>query len=389
VPGTILHADSFEILPVLAATDEPFHGIVTDPPYGLGSWDWIKDGRSLWVWHVEWAEKALDCVYPGAHMAVFSGTRHFHHMMAAIEYAGWELRDTLLWLKAGGMPKSRNRGEYGTGLKPGWEPIALFRKPLDGTIFATFDKYETGMLHIDALRTPTDDKLGGGDVSEKRGGRSRTEVMNPKWLNDPEMVARHAAQIRENVKKAEKLGRWPANVILDVDAAEELDLQTGDRTAGGSVKQESVNSEPGKNVYGKYGKERAFTSYDDAGGASRFFFVAKAAPGEREVGLLGKVPCRGCGQLDSERHEIDGKDGRCHRNGHPTVKPIKLIQWLDRMLIVPGGRILDPFAGVASAGCAAELDGFAYTGIEKDPDDEGFVQTGIARMEYWASVADS
>lgn len=337
--SVVLHADAFEMLPALAVTGEPFHGIVTDPPYGLGSWDWIKDQNKLHAWHREWAEKALNVVYPGAHMAVFSGTRHFHHMMLAIEDAGWELRDTLLWLKAGGMPKSRNRGAFGTGLKPAWEPIALFRKPLEGTIFDNFDKYETGMLHIDATRIATADKLGGGNETEQ--ARVHGEHFMRPWMNDPEALKRHAATIRDNVKKAEELGRWPANVVLDANAAEELDLQTGILKSGKGGK---VNKSAGKKgtafgAKGRAGEE--LVTHGDEGGASRFFFCAKASPSERDAGLPEGM-----------------------KNKHPTVKPIKLMQWLNRLLIVPGGRILDPFAGSGSTGCAAVPDGFTFTGIE-------------------------
>lgn len=327
-----------------------------DPPYGLGSWDWIDNPEQLTAWHREWAEKALDVVYPGAHMAVFSGTRHFHRMMVAIESAGWELRDTLLWMKAGGMPKSRNRGPYGTGFKPGWEPIALFRKPLDGTIFATFDKYETAMLHIDAGRIPTSDSLSGGDHVQR--DIEKSEHWQRPWMENPEAIAQHVTKIKKNIKKAEKLGRWPANVVLDVDAAIELDKQTGILKSG-SLKKRTTRSDQGPYNADKADEDVSFDANE--GGTSRFFFVAKAAPKERDLGLPEGV-----------------------KNKHPTVKPIKLMQWLNRMLIIPGGRLLDPFAGSGSTGCAAALDGFWFTGIESDPIS---VTVANARIDYWASAA--
>jgi len=108
-------------------------------------------------------------------------------------------------------------------------------------------------------------------------------------------------------------------------------------------------------------------TYGDTGGASRFFYTAKASRSEREAGLIGRIPCLKCGQLDSETH-IDpktGKEVKCRRNGHPTVKPLELMRWLCRLTATPtGGVVLDPFMGSGRTGVAAVLEGREFVGIE-------------------------
>ena len=77
--------------------------------------------------------------------------------------------------------------------------------------------------------------------------------------------------------------------------------------------------------------------YGDAGGASRFFYCAKASRADRGVG-----------------------------NDHPTVKPSGLMNWLCRLITPPGGIILDPFCGSGSTALAAHREGFRFVGIEQD-----------------------
>jgi site-specific DNA-methyltransferase (adenine-specific) len=104
------------------------------------------------------------------------------------------------------------------------------------------------------------------------------------------------------VKKAEKLGRWPANIVLDLDAAQELDLQTGELSSGSGLKRRRPTRGSSLGYFAGQSDETDITTYGDSGGASRFFYCAKAAPGERDAGL---------------------PDGM--KNKHPTVKPIALM----------------------------------------------------------------
>jgi site-specific DNA-methyltransferase (adenine-specific) len=98
----------------------------------------------------------LRVVKPGAHLLAFGGTRLFHRLAVAIEDAGWEIRDTLMWVYGSGFPKSHNGDWGGTALKPAWEPIIMARRPLIGTVAANFEKHGTGGLNIDGCRVGTD-----------------------------------------------------------------------------------------------------------------------------------------------------------------------------------------------------------------------------------------
>lgn len=121
--------------------------------------------------------------------------------------------------------------------------------------------------------------------------------------------------------------------------------------------------------------------FGDTGGASRFFYCAKASRGERNAGLEGF----------EERTQDGGDDTRgrplpINRNVHPTVKPIALMRWLCRLVTPPGGTVLDPFAGSGSTGCAAVLEGFDFIGIEREAE---YVEIARARIAHWACDVDS
>ena len=180
-----------DILPRLEA--DRFDSIVTDPPYGLGfmgkGWDHSVPGREFW-------EAALRVAKPGAYLAAFGGTRTFHRLACAIEDAGWELRDTLMWVYGSGFPKSHNGPWGGTALKPAWEPIILARKPLTGTVAANHAAHGTGGLNIDGCRVP------GEKPATTRGAGGQNGAYSPL-----------GAQGRID---DDGLGRWPANLILSV-----------------------------------------------------------------------------------------------------------------------------------------------------------------------------
>jgi len=118
---------------------------------GLGGYterpNWYQGGLELQLWHYEWACEAYRVAKPGAHLVAFGGTRTFHRLACALEDAGWEIRDCLMWLYGTGFPKSD------AALKPAWEPIILVRKPLEGTVAENVLEHGTGGLNIDATRT--------------------------------------------------------------------------------------------------------------------------------------------------------------------------------------------------------------------------------------------
>lgn len=274
---------------------------------------------------------------PGGTMLVFGGTRTFHRVTTAIEDAGFEIRDCMMWLYAQGFPKSLNlekagaggawRG-WGTALKPAWEPIVVAMKPLDGTFAANAQKHGVAGLNIDGGRIATD----WSDRSEawKRSGHSaKPDAAAPPGQG----INCHAA------------GRWPANVVLDEVAGSLMDEQSGDRRSAGLYPTTYSNSE---GYGGGIGKVQG-QLYADSGGASRFLYCAKASKAERGEG-----------------------------NDHPTVKPLSLMRYLCRLTKTPtGGVVLDPFMGSGSTGVAALQEGRAFVGVDLE---EKHVEIARRRM---------
>ena len=126
---------------------------------------------------------------------------------------------------------------------------------------------------------------------------------------------------------------------------------------------------------------RAPAFHADTGGASRFFYCGKASRSEREAGLLGVIRCHECGGLNTLTHlDKNGREVKCVRNIHPTVKPIDFMRWLVRLVTPPGGTVLDPFAGSGSTCIGAVLEGFHYLACEQDPE---YVAIAEARIKHW------
>lgn len=272
--------------------------VVTDPPYGLAfmgkDWD---DVSKIKLFHHKWAAAVLRVMKPGAHILSCGGTRTYHRMVVALEDIGLEIRDAILWIYGGGFPKGKNV------LKPAVEPICLARKPLrERTIEKNVKMYGTGSLNIEESRIGDDDG-----------------------------------------------GRWPANVVMDEEAAQMLDEQSGYSQS----RRDVLTSKPGQ-IYGGGDGLPSYTGlygFDDSGGASRFFYTAKASTAER----------RG--------------------SNHPTIKPLALMKYLVQLVTPPGGKVLDPFAGSGTTLEAAYQLGFNAVGIEMDAEN---LDTIIKRHEQMA-----
>ena len=353
----LFHGDCRKVLPQLSDVD----AVVTDPPYGLSfmgkGWDHGVPGVEFW-------EGVLGAMKPGAHLLAFGGTRTFHRLACAIEDAGFEIRDCVMWVYGTGFPKSLDVGEaidkaagaerprekaqqrinpsnaisksgfgkdgwspqtkdaqtdaakqwdgWGTALKPAWEPIILARKPLGGTVAANVLEHGVGGLNVDGCRVGTDGGTTRGDGEGYKGTSFDCGNFGVVDL---------------------KKGRWPANVIHDgSEEAVELFPQTAPGKSGGKA-----GWQKGGYVGGKY-EPIARTGYDDHGGsAARFFYCAKTSKKDR------------------------GED-----NDHPTVKPTDLMRYLCRLVTPPGGVVLDPFMGSGSTGKAAIQEGFRFIGIDAE-----------------------
>lgn len=351
----ILHGDCLEKLKEIE--DNSIDSVVTDPPYGLAfmgkKWDY--DVPSIEIW-----KEVLRVLKPGGHLLSFGGTRTYHRMAVNIEDAGFEIRDQVQWIYGSGFPKSLDvskaidkaagaerkivgskdvgpdiRGNnfkndsgkrmisnitepkteaakqwqgWGTALKPANEPICLARKPLEKglTVAENVLKWGVGALNIDGSRIETDEKLG-RPQAQKQNSEINLGLKNNGFNNSSDRLG----------------GRWPANLLLDEEAAALLD-------------------EP-----------------------SRFFYVAKASGSERNAGLEG-LPKK---QNEDWPQNLDGNDKRGaqpRENFHPTVKPLKLMEYLIKLITPQGGTVLDPFMGSGTTGIAARDLGHEFIGIERD-----------------------
>jgi DNA modification methylase len=370
----VIHTGSnLDVLPTLP--DNSIDAIVTDPPYELGfmgkSWDSTGIAYNVALW-----KECLRVLKPGGHLLAFSGSRTYHRMTCAIEDAGFEIRDQMMWVYGSGFPKSLNvakavdahircggsssrklrqteqetggqsyelkgvnngiLGEkktwdrkewkptteqakpwdgWGTALKPAHEPICIARKPLDGTVANNVIKWGLGGINIDATR-----------VCVECGNDDATELLDKcmDCLED------------------EPQGRFPANLMHD-GSPEVLELFPG----------------------------------QDIGSAARFFYCPKASKSDRD---------EGCEALEDKEWKTDGacipersdRPFNPSKNNHPTVKPTELMRYLCRLITPPGGTVLDPFNGSGSTGKAAVLEGFNYVGIELNPE---YVAIAEARIK--------
>ena len=410
----VVHFGScLDVLPTLA--DNSVDSVVTDPPYELGfmgkKWDSSGIAFNPDVWR-----ECLRVLKPGGHLLAFGGSRTWHRIAVAIEDAGFEVRDSIAWLYGSGFPKSLDiskaidkaagaerevigskmaspkgissaeertataAGSYGgeakeiditapatpeaqkwagwgTALKPAFEPIVVARKPLTGTVAANVLEYGTGGLNIDGSRIGTEER-----TNQPAGNKANSNGVYK--FSNAEVDAFNGTQ------ETTVSGRWPANVILDEYTAELLDEQSGVSKSGkpGVRTSDGFNA----NAYGsgmgiKAGQDNG--EYGDKGGASRFFYVAKASKRDRNEGLdqleAHFAPTMNDG-IGEKEHNLETATPK--RNFHPTVKPTTLMRYLVKLVTQPGGIVLDPFTGSGSTGKAAILEGFQFIGIELTED---------------------
>ena len=338
-----------------------FDSIVSDPPYGL---TFMGKGWDRGVPGVEFWQEALRVAKPGAHLLAFGGTRTFHRLTVAIEDAGWEVRDCVMWLYGSGFPKSHNGPWGGTALKPAWEPVIVARKPLSGTVADNVLRYGTGALNIDGCRIETE-----------AGGRPEREVapLRPG-------VEYHGNALTGRVNGAlgssraigsTMLGRWPANVMHD-GSAEVVAGFPVTAAAQASMRGEGF----GVVMDADWRAPNTLRGHNDAGGsAARFFYCAKASRTDREEGcdhlpshLSAAVELHGAGTKALNYAGAGAGGGRdTVKNFHPTVKPTDLMRYLCRLVTPPAGLVLDPFCGSGSTGKAALLEGLRFVGVDLDP----------------------
>jgi DNA modification methylase len=336
----ILHGDCRVML--LSLDEASVDSIVTDPPYELGfmgkGWDKSGIAYDSTVW-----QECLRVLKPGGHLLAFSGTRTYHRMTAAIEDAGFEVRDQIGWLYGSGFPKSHNGPWGGTALKPAWEPICMARKPLTGTVEANWREHGTGALNIDGCRVSGEPTHG----SDRAAGGYHGNFGDAPARGVPNAINTD--------------GRWPANVIHD--GSDEV-VAAFPETATGVCPADGASGYSGGL---KRRDNRPAMNGGDTGSAARFFYCAKADRADRNEGLDGLPETRRSdadGMLMSDPRMDKPQQRRTSANHHPTVKPTDLMRYLCRLVTPAGGTVLDPFMGSGSTLKAAELEGFSAIGIE-------------------------
>lgn len=432
----ILNGDALHI----PLADCSVDSIVCDPPYGLSSgktkyigesgtgggfmgkkWDHGVPGVEFWI-------EALRVAKPGAHMLAFGGSRTYHRLTCAIEDAGWEIRDCIMWVYGSGFPKSCNVSKqldksagaerevigpnkfellngksnlncygkasrpnetapsteqakqwdgWGSALKPAYEPVILARKPLDGTIAQNVLKWGCGGINIDGCRIGT-------EPPSPRNAPKKI-ICGGKFHSgseaDKEMSHYNPAS-----------GRFPSNFIHD--GSDDVVSLFPVTTSG------TLNGQPrkgGNTVYSQPGATEGTPRYHsgDSGSASRFFkccppedaqrivYSSKASKADRDKGLDG-LESRDAAGVAYTTMAGDGRDNpeikpAKRRNHHPTVKSTSLMQYLCKLITPPNGIILDPFCGSGSTGKAAAKEGFQFIGIEKEWE---YCQIAKARCDF-------
>ena len=417
--------DCLEVIKTMIEDEVFVDSIVTDPPYELGfmgrSWDSTGIAFQKETW-----ELCFKILKPGGHLLAFSGSRTYHRMAVAIEDAGFEIRDQVMWLYGSGFPKSMNVGKaldkklgneriktgekkthsnkgikqseqrtaigagafgqeveedvtvgttewegWGTALKPAHEPLVLARKPLsEKSVVDNVLKHRTGGINIDECRVEGNDaKYPDSNPDFRDQGRQSKENMGIDKLSFGQT---------ENVKRKKVVRK----------SRDENGVWTNDNSGMKAEGSEYADADPRgrfpSNVMHD-GSDSIKELFEDK---SKYFYCAKTSKAERNQGL-NNLPTKKASSMPGRRNPDDMKDSKIDndvtgrfvtekKNIHPTVKPIKLMKYLCRLITPKGGTVLDPFMGSGSTGMAAKEENFEFVGIEKE---EEYFNIASARIE--------
>ena len=352
----LLNGDCIEEMQKLIDDGKQVDSVVTDPPYHLTSIverygkegsapakdrDGLYQRQATGFMGKEWDggdiafrketwELAYKLLKPGGHLLAFSASRNYHRMAVAIEDAGFEIRDQIMWIYGSGFPKSLNLGDgWGTALKPAHEPIVMAKKRLEGTNKQNKDKYGTGGINIDECRI--------------EGNDAKYPDTNPDFRD-------------QGKKSKEAIG---------------IDKLSFGQTQNVARKKVVRKSRSGDGVWTNEnsGMKAEGTEFADADPRGRF--PANVMHGGLETEWAKYFYCPKTSK--SERNNAD-------KNTHPTVKPVELMKYLCRLVTPKGGVVLDPFMGSGSTGMAAKDEGFDFIGIEKDEEYFKICESRIVRF---------
>jgi len=375
--------------------DNSVDAIVTDPPYEIGflgkGWDSSGIAYDVTFW-----EECLRVLKPGGHLLAFAASRTYHRMTCAIEDAGFEIRDQIMWLYSEGMPKGQNlhgqaerkgydmeglehlRG-WNSTLKPCHEPIVMARKACAGTILDNMIAHGVGGLHVDVCRIPVDwDK----DPSSRAKGSG---FWKKDYVLTSEILVPNSPQKQKDYDYDTTKGRYPANVCHDgsdevLSCFPDTGPPCGSESKNWIQKEESrISNSPSK--AGARGFIGTVTYVGDQGSSARFFYCAKPKAKERDAGLEdfeAKETWAQGSKFTSDPRMSEPQKRLPKKNTHVTVKPTKLMRWLVRLVAPQGALILDPFAGSGTTGRACILERMDFLGFELEPE---HVEIARARIE--------
>jgi len=359
------------------------------------------DGGDI-AFQVELWRECLRVLKPGGTVLVFGGTRTYHRMACAIEDSGFVIKDCIMWLYGSGFPKATDiskqldkkenkeakqwNGWKSHGLKPSYEPIIVAMKPNEGSYAQNALKHGVAGLNIDGGRIGHNEP----EWHTKRNPRKDDITFSKKTCG--------FNSEKTTLASANQKGRFPANIILDEEAGKMLDEQSGVSKSG---KYKGAGSKSG-GIWDKSTGKPAGQEYGDKGGASRFFYCAKASKSERNMGCeelenekftAGNYSqssvCKTCNKTlngTNDHSKCSGEfyyketESKKTSNNHPTVKPLALMEYLCTLTKTPtGGVVLDPFLGSGTTAIACVNTGREYIGIEKEAE---YIKIAEARIKY-------
>ena len=411
----LLNGDCIEQMQKLKDEGKQIDSVVTDPPYHLTSIverygkegsapakdkDGLYQRQARGFMGKEWDggdiafrtdtwKLAYDLLKPGGYLLAFSASRNYHRMAVAIEDAGFEIRDQIMWIYGSGFPKSLNigkaidkkngvqgdvigtrkvtssdigqksgwnhlntdRGDYeyreimneykgwGTALKPAHEPLVLARKPIsEKSVVDNVLKHRTGGINIDECRV--------------EGNDAKYPDTNPDFRDVAKKAMAQGGQDKLNFNQI--TGAERKKVVRKT--RDENGVWTNDNSGMKAEGSEYADADPRgrfpSNVMHD-GSDSIKELFEDK---IRYFYCAKTSKTERNQGL----------------------DNLPIKNVHPTVKPIKLMKYLCRLITPKGGTVLDPFMGSGSTGMAAKEENFDFVGVEKQKE---YFNIASARIE--------
>lgn len=403
----ILNGNMLEIVPTLE--ENSFDSCITDPPYELGFMGKQWDSSGVAFQAETWKE-VYRVLKPGGYLLAFGGSRTYHRIACAIEDAGFEIRDCIMWLYGSGFPKSMNIGKaMESKLQNGSANKKDFKK-LEGTKVESGDWGISKMSSEQGFR-PKDycedkhfrvDKVDYKNEIAKQWSGWGT-ALKPAY--EPIIVARKPLK-GSCVDNVIKYGVGGINIDECRVGNDTISIHNAPKgTFAGGEYGRGSDTDSYRDVVGRFPANVITDGSEDVamgmalnneGSAMRYFYSAKASKKDRNEGLddfeeKTKVYNGKSSSSSDDMKDVEKRFTTKQKNIHPTVKPTALMQYLIRLVTPKGGNILDPFAGSGSTGKAAIFENkerdanYFITMVELTPEYIPIIQ---ARCEFAENFVD-